>query len=385
MTDRDLKRFEVSPERGFLPEPDPDPELPARYAAWDELAFGLPALLVSGRVHSAIESLPRLEVGELPDGGPLRRAMLVLSFLGHAYVWGASEPRRELPATLAVPWAEVAERLGRPPVLSYASYALDNWRRLDPGGPIALDNLALLQNFLGGADEEWFILVHVEIELRASHALRALLPATSAAARGDEASLGRELALIEESLEQMAATLARMPEWCDPYVYYRRVRPFIHGWRDQPALPEGLVYDGVARFGGRPQRFRGETGAQSSIVPALDAALGVRHADDPLRTYLVEMRDYAPARHRAFVREVEAGASIRDCVAARSSSELREAYNACLRWLECFRAQHLEYAARYVQKQCPTGPENPTNLGTAGTPFIPYLRKHRDETARHRL
>ena len=66
---------------------------------------------------------------------------------------------------------ELAERLGRPPVLSYASYALDNWRRIDPDGPVALGNLALLQNFLGGADEDWFILVHVEIEARAAAAL----------------------------------------------------------------------------------------------------------------------------------------------------------------------------------------------------------------------
>ena len=53
-----------------------------------------------------------------------------------------------------------------------------------------------------------------------------------------------------------------------------------------------MVYEGVDAFGGRPQLFRGETGAQSGVVPALDAALGVPHAADPLRTYLMEMRDY---------------------------------------------------------------------------------------------
>ncbi len=45
--------------------------------------------------------------------------------------------------------------LGRPPVLSYASYALDNWRRIDRKNPIDLGNIALLQNFLGGQDEEY--------------------------------------------------------------------------------------------------------------------------------------------------------------------------------------------------------------------------------------
>ena len=53
--------------------------------------------------------------------------------------------------------------------------------------------------------------------------------------------------------------------------------------------------------------FRGETGAQSSIVPSLDAALGILHKDDPLRTYLVETRDYMPPKHRAFIEAIEQG------------------------------------------------------------------------------
>jgi indoleamine 2,3-dioxygenase len=49
-----------------------------------------------------------------------------------------------------VPWYELSEQLGRPPVLSYASYALDNWRRLDPNAPIELGNIVLLQTFWQG-------------------------------------------------------------------------------------------------------------------------------------------------------------------------------------------------------------------------------------------
>ena len=33
----------------------------------------------------------------------------------------------------------------------------------------------------------------------------------------------------------------RMPERCDPYIYFERVRPYIHGWKDNPALPEGSM------------------------------------------------------------------------------------------------------------------------------------------------
>jgi indoleamine 2,3-dioxygenase len=380
----DLKHFELSRERGFLPVQDPVRALPAELARWDEIAVELPKLLAAGRARAALAALPVLDPATLSGGGPLRRAMLVLSYFGHAWVWGGAEPERVIPASIAVPWCTVAARLGRPPVLSYASYALDNWRRLDPSGPLEIENLAILQNFLGGADEDWFILVHLEIEARAARVLRELGPASACAAAGDARGLAERLEEIASGIESLCRSLGRMPELCDPYVYYRRVRPYIHGWKDHPLLPDGVLYEGVRELAGRPQRLRGETGAQSGVVPALDAALGVTHATDPLREYLAEMRDYMPPRHREFLEAVESAPSIRAAVLEASAPDLRSAYDECLRWLEAFRSTHLDYAARYIHQQRPTGAANPTAVGTGGTPFMAYLRKHRDETARHR-
>jgi indoleamine 2,3-dioxygenase len=380
----DLKAFELSRERGFLPEHDPARALPAELRPWDDLAADLPKLMAAGRVREALRALPVLDPRPLSGEATLRRAMLLLSYFGHAFVWGGAEPERVIPAAVAVPWCAVAARLGRPPVLSYASYALDNWRRLDPAGPLELGNLAILQNFLGGADEDWFILVHLEIEARAARVLRELGPAYAAATAGDAPGLGARLEAIAAGIESLCQSLHRMPELCDPYVYYRRVRPYIHGWKDHPSLPEGVVYEGVRELGGRPQRFRGETGAQSGIVPALDAALGVTHAEDPLRAYLAEMRDYMPRGHREFLGALEATAPVRGAVLAASDPDLRAAYDECLRWLESFRSTHLDYAARYIHQQRPSGAANPTAVGTGGTPFMAYLRKHRDETSRHR-
>ena len=381
----DLKQFELSRERGFLPAQDPVLELPREFARWDEIARDLPKLLAAGRARAALAALPVLDPATLPAGGPLRRAMLVLSYFGHACVWGGAEPAGAIPAPVAVPWCAVAARIGRPPVLSYASYALDNWRRIDAGGPLELGNLAIVQNFLGGADEDWFILVHLEIEARAASVLRELGPATACAKADDEHGLARRLETIASGIESLCRSLGRMPELCDPYVYYRRVRPYIHGWKDHPLLPEGVVYEGVTALGGRPQRLRGETGAQSGIVPTIDAALGVEHAGDPLRAYLAEMRDYMPPRHRAFLEALESAPSIRAAVLRGSAPDLHTAYDDCLRWLEAFRSTHLDYAARYIHHQSATGAANPTSVGTGGTPFMAYLRKHRDETARHKV
>jgi indoleamine 2,3-dioxygenase len=346
----------------------------------DEVGHDLPKLLAAGRARAVLDQLPELDPVALPDEA-VPRAMLLLSFLGHAYVWESwrQAPAERLPPAVARPWAKVARRLGRPPVLSYASYALDNWRRLDPGQPIAVGNLALLQNFLGGLDEEWFVTIHIQIEQEAAPALAAL-PATQAAlAREDAPGQVRALTTVASAIKRMHHTLQRMPENCDPYIYYSRVRHFIHGWQQHP-----VIYDGVSEYRGVPQGYYGETGAQSTIVPCLDTVLGVAHQPDELRVYLAGMRTYMPPAHVAFLEQLEAGPSVRDFVLRSGDRELREVYDTCVAELAAFRSTHLEYAARYIQNQAQVG-ANSNLYGTGGTPFMRYLSKHRDETAGHRV
>ena len=372
----DLASFDISPTSGFLPDPDPLRQLPDEFLAWEQIAGDLPKLLVAEQQRTALDGLSAIPTTPLHTQPQLERAMLLLSYFGHAYVWGSAKPATRLPQGLARPWFDVAQRLGRPPVLSYASYALHNWRRLNPRGPIALGNIVLLQAFLGGVDEEWFILVHVDIEARAATALAAIGPAQQGALLDQPTRVEEALVTIAATLRAMQSTLLRMTERCDPYIYFHRVRPYIHGWKDQPALPKGLVYAGVEALGGQPQQLRGETGAQSSIVPALDAVLGVAHEDDPLRAYLAEMRGYMPPRHRTFVAAVERGPSVRDYVLSRlERPALRSAYNECVHRLREFRATHFEYASRYVHQQAQRSAANPTDLGTGGTPFMQVLEE----------
>jgi indoleamine 2,3-dioxygenase len=388
----DLADFDVSPDRGFLPQrdplPAPDPPWPSSFT---ELMEAMPKYLAARQFRSYVNDHPMA----LPDGredrDEFRCAGRILSFAGHGYVWeDPHKPAERLPRTLAVAWHRVMKRLGRPPVLSYASYALDNWRRLDPAKPPVLGNIVLLQNFLGGVDEEWFVLVHVDIEAKAGGALAGIVEAQAAALRDSPEAVARNLEHVASAEEQMVNTLLRMPERCDPYIYYNRVRPYIHGWKDNPALPKGLVYDGVEDYHGQPQQFRGETGAQSSIVPSLDAGLGVTHEDDPLRHYLNEMRDYMPPRHRRFIEALErmkdeAGRGLlygyaRDRKARHP--KLWAAYRECIRQLAKFRETHLDYADRYIHKQHQRASSNPTEVGTGGTPFMMYLKKHLEETER---
>lgn len=372
----------LNSERGFLPLQDPLTRLPAPFDAWESVASSLPKLLVSDHCRRTIAELPPFPLEAISDDREGERAMLLLSYLGHAYVWSGAQPADVLPARLAVPWHAVATAVGRPPVLSYSSYALHNFFRFDSQREVVCGNIGLIQNFLAGLDEEWFIQIHVEIEREAAPALALLHDCLDA---NDPEQLEGLLAKVSESIESMLATLRRMTEQCDPYIYYHRVRPYIHGWKNHPDLPDGILYEGVKAYRNSRQQFRGETGAQSAIIPSLDAVLGIAHKEDVLRTYLMEMRTYMPPHHRAFIESLESRGSVRPVVERSGRSKLIELYNACVEGVERFRSLHLEYAATYIFRQAQTDKKNPHAVGTGGTPFMQYLKKHRDETALHRL
>ena len=62
----------------------------------------------------------------------LRRAHVALSFAGHMYIHSTFPPGRSVPSSIAVPWVKVSDRLGVPPILTYADTVLWNWRLVDP-------------------------------------------------------------------------------------------------------------------------------------------------------------------------------------------------------------------------------------------------------------
>ena len=374
--------------QGFLPQKVPSKSYSVQSESCDrmqEIASNLPKLLLTGKVQSTINklSLKDLSIDNLlinQASQDLKLAMSHLSFIAHAYIWGDNKPNESIPSVLANPWVKVAEDQGRPPILSYASYCLDNWFLIDPDEPISLENVGLINNFLGGVDEDWFVTIHVCIENAAADAMAACAEIAMLETDSPESKSIELLNRIVRSMKKVNEIFARMPEKCDPYIYYHRVRPFIFGTKDNPDLKNGLIYKG--EFDNQPQFFRGETGAQSSIIPSLDGALQITHTKDHLRHYLNEMRDYMPPKHREFMEVLEKNSQVKKII--KESAKLTSLYNDCLEEIRAFRAMHLEYAGTYIFKQAqiknPFGRGGSTITGTGGTPFMAYLKKHRDET-----
>ena len=377
----------------FLPKKDPLTNYKSTSKSLDrifDIANQLPKLLLTGRVQQTIDKLNvnDLSVNHLIKNNDIREiklAMVHLSFISHAYIWGSKTPSNILPEVVAKPWVNLSDILGRPPILSYASYCLYNWYRINPKEEISLENIGLITNFLGGVDEDWFVTIHVCIENAASNAINAASKLSKLNETDSISIYLKYLKQIIKSLREVNTIFSRMPEKCDPYVYYHRVRPFIFGTKDNPDLKKGLIYEN--QYNNKPQFFRGETGAQSSIIPYLDASLGIYHTQDHLRHYLNEMRDYMPPDHREMIEEVESRSNVKHFI--HRSKQLTNEYNKCLEEIRIFRAQHLEFAATYIHKQSqiknPFGRGGSTITGTGGTPFMKYLKKHRDETQKQKI
>lgn len=373
---KDFSRYQVSAVTGFVPEQDPLDRLPEFYEPWEMVLSQMGGLLMNGRLRAAVAHLPHLATTHLESGAEIQRAMLLLSVIGNGYVWGGSEPAALLPAQIAVPWYELAEKLGRPPIVAHQSMVLNNWQRLDKTAPVSLDNVTTQALFLGGMDERWFYLVTLQIELDGAAALPALIDAQTAVAQKHPEELTPSLQKISATIKKMLGSLDRMIEKCDPYIFYHRVRPFLAGWPEP-----GLIYEGVNT---KPQLLAGGSAAQSSLIQALDGGLGVVHTSHKTRPFLQEMRAYMPRPHRAFLRALEAGPSVAEFVNNHREShpQLMQTYNDCIAQLDTFRRKHIEISVRYIVHQAP---ESEAAKGTGGTSFVPFLSEARKETKRQMM
>ncbi|ARN80984.1 hypothetical protein [Methylocystis bryophila] len=354
--------------RGFLPETDPRAAFPpdSPYAALDEIGRDLPSLLYDKgfRAYARALRIPRWNGPESEPAQPqLRLYYLRVGFLASAYVnQVGEEPAAILPRNIAEPLVDAAKRLRRPPILSYDGYALYNWKRFCKEAPIALGNIDTIQNFVHMYDEHWFILVHVEIEAIAADILGAIASIHRRLAHDENADIDAELWGIQNAVQRQVDVLKRIPEHMDSSLYYRTFRPYIRFF-------ENVAYEGVDRG---PMQFRGETGAQSSIMPTLIAFMKIPHQRSVLTDHLDDMRNYMPAEHRALINEVEGMPDIRK--AAR-----KEPFNAILEAMADFRRVHFSWAQEYINRRM----DDPR--GTGGTPYMRWLQQMLTETEAHRI
>src|SRR5215472_1485928 len=361
--------------RGFLPGHDPATKFAdhSEFAELDELGRDLPSLLQDPGFRAYARSLTvplwpenRASEHDLPE---LRLYYLRVGFLASAYInQVGQQPSKVLPANLALPLCRACELLKRPPILSYDGYALYNWKRFRKDNPIALGNIDTIQNFVHLYDEHWFILVHVEIEAIASRIVDAIARAGEALAVNDPALVDDAGGDIALAVNEQVRVLRRIPEKMDPALYYKTFRPYIRFFENveyEAEVPGARVAAGTAAR--ISMNFRGETGAQSSIMPLLVAFMKIPHRTSMLTNHLIDMRNYMPVEHRAMISAVETMPSVR-AIASKQN------YNAVLDAMAEFRSVHYGWAQEYINRRT----DDPR--GTGGTPYMQWLQQLIDET-----
>jgi indoleamine 2,3-dioxygenase len=361
--------------RGFLPERDPLIAFPSNseFAALDEIGRDLPSLLQDPgfRVYARSLDIPlwpenRVASSDVPE---LRLYYLRVGFLASAYInQVGQEPSRMLPANLALPLCRACKLLNRPPILSYDGYALYNWKRFRSDGPIALGNIDTVQNFVHLYDEHWFILVHVEIEAIAARILERIARVQAALDANAPGPIDDAVRDIAGAINEQVRVLRRIPEKMDPALYYKTFRPYIRFFEN---VEYEADVEGARVAAGSAVRlrisFRGETGAQSSIMPLMVAFMKIPHRTSMLTAHLIDMRNYMPAEHRALIAAVEAMPSIRAMASKQN-------YNAVLDAMAEFRSVHYGWAQEYINRRT----DDPR--GTGGTPYMEWLKQLIDET-----
>ncbi|XP_028743653.1 indoleamine 2,3-dioxygenase 1 isoform X1 [Peromyscus leucopus] len=385
------EEYHINEDVGFA-LPHPLEELPHTFSAWNRIARNLPALIENGRLREEVEKLPTLNIDELKGHRLQRLAHLALGYITMAYVWnrGDGDIRKVLPRNIAVPYCKLSEKLGLPPILSYADCVLANWKKKDPSGPMTYENMDILFSFPGGDCGKGFFLVSLLVEIAASPAIQAVPIVRSAVQHQDQEALGKALGDIAASLEAAKEYFKRMRDFVDPDQFFNVLRIYLSGWKGNPKLAEGLLYEGVWDT---PKKFSGGSAGQSSIFQCLDVLLGIEHSsgEGSPAEFLQEMREYMPPAHRNFLCSLESGPSVREFVISRGNEDLQKAYNKCVNGLVSLRKFHLNIVRTYIldpakkQRGATSKSEessNEENRGTGGTDVMNFLQSVKDATER---
>ncbi|XP_068931952.1 indoleamine 2,3-dioxygenase 1 [Petaurus breviceps papuanus] len=379
-------KFHISKDLGFILE-DPLEELPGCYQDWVRLAKNLPFLIQNGQFREEVEQLPELNIGQLEGHKEQRLAHLALAVITMGYVWQDRDVMEVLPRKIAVPFCEISKQLGLPPIMVYADCVLANWKKKDPSGPMTYENMDTIFAFPGGDCSKGFFLVSLLVEKEAASAIRVIPDIFEAIKNKNVDSLKESLCTVASSVNAANEMFKLVHKHVNPDAFFGVLRIYLSGWKNNPLLPNGLLYEGVWDT---PKMFCGGSAAQSSIMQCFDALLGIQHGTAEEKTsakFLEEMRNYMPSSHKDFLDAVTSSPSVRDFIISSDDTNLKKAYNECIKALVELRNYHIQVVTKYIIS--PSNKQNNENgkkssdneeKGTGGTNLMTFLKTVRDTT-----
>lgn len=372
---------------GFLPKEPPLTQLPETSPLnrrINEIALNLPVLLSKKYLRQAVEQL-NAEFSDQKIQLDIRNtqqqdvAFLFLTMIAQAYIWeDKNNPMHVVPAVIGNTLDLLCKLQNRFPTLTYTDYALRNFKLKENDAGITLDNIDPILTFTGSKDEAWFIKIHIVIEAIAS---KAIFAAYQACTRDDltESALCELLRVVASTMNKTLPILDEMKNGCNPGYFYHTIRPIYTGWNQiKYQNHTGIQLNGFKLLGeDLLLSYTGASGAQSAILPLLDAALGIKHEKNAVSETLREFQNYMPKAQRniiALLKEKNLYAKI----ASSHNPDLQQAWQDAVASIALFRGKHIGYLGKYIVQ--PSGQRAENILGTGGTTITEYLSERHATT-----
>jgi indoleamine 2,3-dioxygenase len=377
-------------KNGFLPVQEPLFRLPERYSIINKILDDMKinrADGTKGYLHQANRSLGSVIDNELPlfDISKEDDVQLIAAlqrdyyFLAAAYSLETAHPnegegnyhkaRTTLPKQLAIPLLALSKINKVFPWLDYAhGYGLNNAVLKNASAdPTKWDSYKTIRTFNGCASEEGFINVHVAMVAQSGDLLQHQQDTLHNLSLQNRDEFNKSLNNHFLTFTNIIATLQTM--WkASKQSDYLSFRTFIMGQMGNKLTYPDETITFVTDEGEETHSYRGETGAQDSIVPSVDNFLNLSYPENKLTEYLFQLRAYRPADHQEyinFVGESSKGLKFREYVFQDSYSCILLLKN--LNCLRMFRKKHWNLTKKYIIENT----KHP--VATGGTPITTWL------------
>ncbi len=373
-------------KNGFLPIEQPLYRLPQKYDKINEILNKMKITQpdnMNGYLYHRIlgkiidEELPLYDISQETDIQLLAGLQRDYYFLASAYSLETSHPhenesnynlaRAILPKQLAIPLLELSKKNNVFPWMDYAyGYGLNN-AILIGDDPKDYNCYKTIRTFNGNKSEEGFINVHVAMVAQSGDLLKYQQECLYNISMDKREEFNKNLKNHYNIFSNIIDTLQTM--WkASSYSDYLSFRTFIMAQKgNHLCYPEETI---TFKLENKEDKFsfRGETGAQDSIIPSVDSFLQLNYPVNKLTEYLFDLRQYRPKDHQEYINFVN-----------ESSKELKfksycykNSYSCILllknlNCLRMFRKKHWNLTKKYIIENT----KHP--VATGGTPITTWL------------
>ena len=407
--------FNVSGDNGFLPIKEPLSRLPKKFCELQKIIDKLHVNQsedekgILGKINHIVIEIPRIP--NYKDIIQKETDVFILQALYRAYTFIASGftlelsyqefiktgnygvARSILPSNIAEPLVLVSNKLQAYPWLDYHyAYSLSNYVKKNPEEGLHWENLDMACKFVGSSDEIGFIMVHVYINEMSPQLVSSVMEYGKSSHYGSKIkyyinecdNISNRTILFEaqphimnEHLQECGLVMKEMNRrrrdmWtASRHERYNDFRVFIMGIKGNDKIfPNGLIYENC--FNNKPQYYRGQTGAQDSIIPMMDIFTGIvdYYPDNQLTQYLLDLRSYRPICVQNFFNDLREHYKNNNIFEQLKKDSNYEGLIYLLKIVDevyLFRNGHWQFVQKYIMSNTKYA------FATGGTPITTWL------------